>query len=277
MLPQWGKGFDGIRRRGRRRSTVVWADGDSSKNEVDVDADGKIKGGEEVSFGILGLSKARFPDNWKSPDARVTYKDSPIDRHLIGLFTKQQADNCGQPYPPNPTYDDFIQMSYKSVGSKNGTDQSSQSLGLMKSFLPPGGAKIFQEWFPVTKSSYEINAKITETAFSWMVGPMTVQETTENDDKVPMKATVKIHKCRWLQESACTGMCVNMCKRPTQDFFAQEFGLPLTIRPNFEDKSCEFCFGLTPPPEEDDPAYSYPCHVRCATGVQGDQPCHKLK
>ena len=27
-------------------------------------------------------------------------------------------------------------------------------------------------------------------------------------------------------------MCVNMCKIPTQDFFTNEFGLPLTMNPS---------------------------------------------
>ena len=30
--------------------------------------------------------------------------------------------------------------------------------------------------------------------------------------------------------------------------FVNDFGMPLTIKPNFEDKSCDFYFGLTPPP-----------------------------
>jgi len=86
--------------------------------------------------------------------------------------------------------------------------------------------------FPKGKGSYEINAEITKVGFAWMVGPMTVETTTENDEGIPMASTVKIHKCRWLQESACTGMCCNMCKVPTQKFFTETFGLPLTIRPN---------------------------------------------
>jgi len=133
--------------------------------------------------------------------------------------------------------------------------------------------------FPKGKGSYEINAEITKVGFAWMVGPMTVETTTENDEGIPMASTVKIHKCRWLQESACTGMCCNMCKVPTQKFFTETFGLPLTIRPNFEDKSCEFCFGLTPPPIKEDPTYLQPCHVRCPTAKLSDDevlPCHKL-
>jgi hypothetical protein len=42
----------------------------------------------------------------------------------------------------------------------------------------------------------------------------------------------------------------NPYESATQDFFVNDFGLPLTIKPNFEDKSCDFYFGLTPPPIE---------------------------
>lgn len=35
------------------------------------------------------------------------------------------------------------------------------------------------------------------------------------------------------------GMCVNMCKLPTQDFFTDQFGLPLTMTPS--ECHCESC------------------------------------
>ena len=66
----------------------------------------------------------------------------------------------------------------------------------------------------------------------------------------------------------------------TQDFFRDDFGLPLTIKPNFEDKSCDFYFGLTPPPIEEDEALTFGCNATCGTaldvGVEG-KPCHKLR
>ena len=55
------------------------------------------------------------------------------------------------------------------------------------------------------------------------------------------------------------GSCVNMCKMPTQTFFTEDFGLPLTMKPNFDDLSCEMIFGQLPPPLEQDEAYLQPC------------------
>ncbi|KAJ6943775.1 hypothetical protein NC652_009274 [Populus alba x Populus x berolinensis] len=40
-----------------------------------------------------------------------------------------------------------------------------------------------------------------------------------------------------------------MCKIPAQDFFANEFGLPLTMIPNLEDMAgFEMVYGQVPPP-----------------------------
>lgn len=90
-----------------------------------------------------------------------------------------------------------------------------------------------------------------------------------------------------------------MCKIPTQDFFTNDFGLPLTMTPStfatliflllgpkfpklktdfmhvlviiismfyslcsstdFEDMSCEMVYGQVPPPFEEDPVSKQPC------------------
>jgi len=44
------------------------------------------------------------------------------------------------------------------------------TLGIMRSLMPPGGDKVFRKLFPTNKWSLELNAKITEVVFGWMVG-----------------------------------------------------------------------------------------------------------
>lgn len=39
-----------------------------------------------------------------------------------------------------------------------------------------------------------------------------------------LRSAVKIQKCRYLETSGCVGMCVNLCKVPTQYFFNEELG-----------------------------------------------------
>lgn len=72
-------------------------------------------------------------------------------------------------------------------------------------------------------------------------------------------------------------MCVNMCKLPTQDFFTNEFGLPLTMTPNFEDMSCDMVYGQPPPPPEEDPAFKQPCYAALCSMAQPDsESCPKV-
>lgn len=62
---------------------------------------------------------------------------------------------------------------------------------------------------------------------------------------------------------------------PTQSFFTSDFGLPLTMNPNFEDLSCDMVFGQTPPPLEQDPVYTQPCFVPQCSLAAGVEPCPK--
>ena len=84
------------------------------------------------------------------------------------------------------------------------------------------------------------------------------------------------HHCRYLAESGCVGMCVNLCKTPTQTFFTEELGMPLTMKPNFEDYSCDMVFGEKPPSLDTDEVNSQGCYGACPQGKSGLGKCHKL-
>ena len=68
-------------------------------------------------------------------------------------------------------------------------------------------------------------------------------------------------------------------KRPTESFFTERLGLPLTMDPNFEDLSCEMKFGVTPPPFEEDKAFKEPCftHVCSLADRNPNLPCPKIE
>ncbi|CAA2979021.1 Hypothetical predicted protein [Olea europaea subsp. europaea] len=103
-----------------------------------------------------------------------------------------------------------------------------------------------------------------------------VVEVEVNGEK--QKSGVLIKKCRYLENSGCVGMCINMCKIPTQDFFTNEFGLPLTMTPNFEDMSCEMVYGQVPPSFEEDPASKQPCYADiCSIANPSSSVCPKLQ
>eukprot|EP01025_Chloroclados_australasicus_P057345 TRINITY_DN7144_c1_g2_i3.p3 TRINITY_DN7144_c1_g2~~TRINITY_DN7144_c1_g2_i3.p3 ORF type:complete len:121 (-),score=9.01 TRINITY_DN7144_c1_g2_i3:470-832(-) len=104
-----------------------------------------------------------------------------------------------------------------------------------------------------------------------------VEIEQEDGTKQIWKSQVHIKKCRYIENSGCVGMCVNMCKLPTQKFFTEDFGLPLTMNPNFEDLSCEMIFGQAPPPVEDDSVTNQPCFQECKILKYKDNtPCPRL-
>ena len=218
-------------------------------------------------YSFFNLATAEFPSDWTSPTARVSYRDSPLDLALMAWFMRKIAMAIDTPMPSNISYDEFIALCFLQMQGRDPNGQRDITLGIMRSLMPPGGDKIFRKLFPTNKFSLELNATICKIVFAWMVGPMEVESTTENDLGEMIASKVHIKKCRWLQESGCTGMCVNMCKTATQDFFVNDFGLPLTIKPNFEDKSCDFYFGLTPPPIKEDEALTFGCNSTCGTAV----------
>ena len=92
----------------------------------------------------------------------------------------------------------------------------------------------------------------------------------------PKKKKNRIKKCRYLQESGCVGLCTNLCKRPTEAFFADAFGLPLTMEPDFETLECTMRFGQAPPPIEEDAVYNQPCFSAVCSMASPSGPCPKI-
>ena len=113
----------------------------------------------------------------------------------------------------------------------------------------------FRDLFPYSKWGAEINAKLTLLFFNWLVGPMEIVEAEVNGEK--QMSQVHIKQCRskdrpyslmlisssvtrYLHESGCVGMCVNLCKAPCQTFFTEQLGMPLTMNPSkMNDRSGE--------------------------------------
>jgi hypothetical protein len=97
---------------------------------------------------------------------------------------------------------------------------------------------------------------------------LTPQMTSDPQDTImdtkTWRSGVKLTECRYLLESGCKSACVNLCKKPTQQFFSQELGLPLYMKPNFTDCSCELFFGVQAPVEEEDPVFKQNCYSSCS-------------
>lgn len=173
-------------------------------------------------------------------------------------------------------YERFVEVSKRVMQGRSKTEQQRVVREVLLSMLPPGAPAQFRKLFPPTKWAAEFNAALTVPFFHWLVGPSEVVEVEINGEK--QRSGVHIKKCRYLENSGCVGMCVNMCKLPTQDFFTNEFGLPLTMIPNFEDMSCEMVYGQVPPPFEEDPVSKQPCFASlCSMANPSSAVCPKLQ
>ena len=113
---------------------------------------------------------------------------------------------------------------------------------------------------------------VTPTFFAFLVGP-----SRPNRRKDGQLGGLVVEKCQFLQESGCKGICLHQCKMPAQQFFANELDLSLTVSPNFATQECQWSFGETPLPPDEDPTFPKGCLVGCesrkaiaATGSKAD-------
>ncbi|XP_004502060.1 beta-carotene isomerase D27, chloroplastic [Cicer arietinum] len=222
---------------------------------------------------------------------KTRYNDTIFEKAFITLFARKMEPfaeplllNSKQNNNKNKgffdfwgyDYESFVDVSKRVMLRRSRLQQQQVVREVLLSMLPPGAPAQFRKLFPPTKWAAEFNAALTVPFFHWLVGPSEVVEVEING--VKQKSGVRIKKCRYLENSGCVGMCVNMCKIPTQDFFTNEFGLPLTMIPNFEDMSCEMVYGQTPPSFEDDPVSKQPCYAEiCSVANPSSSVCPKLQ
>jgi len=101
---------------------------------------------------------------------------------------------------------------------------------------------------------------VTPTFFGFLVGPSRPNRRIDG-----ALGGLVVEKCKFLQESGCKGMCMNICKLPAEQFFDQHLGLPLTVTPNFETQECQWSFGEVPVVPEEDKRIPAGCLTGCPT------------
>ncbi|CAK9167451.1 unnamed protein product [Ilex paraguariensis] len=240
-------------------------------------------GGNIIQCGIAEPSGEPAPLGQKTK-----YNDGLIEKAFMTLFARKMEkfsanSNKAAGAEVNKKkglfdydYESFVDVSKRVMQGRSRVQQQQAVREVLLSMLPPGAPAQFRKLFPPTKWAAEFNAALTVPFFHWLVGPSEVVEVELNG--VKQRSGVHIKKCRYLENSGCVGMCVNMCKIPTQDFFTNEFGLPLTMIPNFEDMSCEMVYGQVPPPFEEDPVAKQPCFADiCSLANPSSSVCHKLQ
>ncbi len=212
------------------------------------------------------------------------YHDNLFDRMFIQLFSRKMSRAIGQPTQLDG-YDGFVDLSKQIMQGRNAEQQQQLVDVVLKSLIPSPVFTIIRTLFSPSQLTSqlvcELNAWFATKLFVWLVGPCEVRSAevpTAIGALRPQNSAVYIEKCRYLEESGCVGMCINMCKLPTQKFFTEEFGIPLTMIPNFEDFSCEMIFGQHPPALESEDCYHQPCLTdRCVVAHRAAPSCPKVR
>ena len=207
------------------------------------------------------------------------YNDNVVDRLFIWLFSRKMSQALGAGTEVSG-YGGFVDLSKQIVQGRNAQQQQVIVAQVLQSLVPAPVLWAIRTFFAPTRLVCVLNAWFAAKMFEWLVGPCEVVEVKIDlaDGTVRSQPSgVQIEKCRYLADSRCVGMCVNMCKVPTQVFFTEKFGIPLTMTPNFEDLSCQMIFGQIAPTPATDPAYNQPClDGQCPTARLTIAPCPKL-
>ena len=122
----------------------------------------------------------------------------------------------------------------------------------------------YPTWFaqPFPDFSARMCAWATCVGGTWLMGECEVNDVPELENGGKSQGVI-VTRCRFLEESQCASICVNSCKIPTQNFFYENMGLPLTMTPDYETGECQFAFGKLPTEEENRLAKDTPCLMRC--------------
>lgn len=211
---------------------------------------------------------------------KTAYRDNLFDQIFIWLFSRKMAIALGKT-THRQGYDGFVELSQQIMQGRNAQQQQETVAVVLKSLVPAPVLYLIRTLFSPTQLVCELNAWFATVLFEWLVGPCEVKsidlETADGKTHV-QNSGVQIKKCRYLEASRCVGMCVNMCKLPTQAFFTQDFGIPLTMTPNFEDFSCEMAFGQQPKPLEQEQSYQQPCLIQeCSMAHPHSPSCPKVR
>ncbi|KAK6120135.1 hypothetical protein DH2020_046041 [Rehmannia glutinosa] len=172
--------------------------------------------------------------------SRKEYSPGVVDDLFLNVFRSRMAQEIGWD-SEKPGYDGLIDVAHRIMVGRSNSEATEAAVRILVSLFPP------------------IILKLYKRLVSPIAGGKVASEM------------VFVEKCKYLEESKCVGVCINTCKLPTQTFFKEYMGVPLVMEPNFSDYSCQFKFGVLPPPPEDDTALKEPCLQICPTANRRKQ------
>ncbi|KAL6771686.1 CGL5 [Auxenochlorella protothecoides x Auxenochlorella symbiontica] len=178
----------------------------------------------------------------------------------------------------NNTFQGFLDRAESITRGRSVEEQRRFVAKVLGGLVQPGMGVLLRRHLPLNKLVAESMALVASTCFGGLVGHTQRQQVkvSSKGKTHEWKSAVQIEKCRFLEGSGCVGMCVSLCKMPTQTFFLETVGLPLTLEPNFEDLSCTMTFGKVPLPEHLDPVHQQPCLHMNKLSPSG-APCPRIQ
>ena len=190
---------------------------------------------------------------------------SPFDRLLFNRFSLSVASEMNLTSAP-ASYQELIFRINQLTESRPTFEVNDAGKNMLTRLFPAWLLKQYQWMFarPFPQFSAWMNAWVTHWTTQWLMGNSSVIDLPLPDGSLAFQQGLKIEKCRFLETSGCLQTCIHACKIPTQRFFLEEMGLPVTLSPNISDYSCTFEFGFAPLPLEDDPIASSSCLPICS-------------
>ena len=199
-----------------------------------------------------------------SPCEKASPPPSLIDVTALALFRHQLQQESGFARPAEPGFDGMVNELRDYQLNHTVDEQIECSSRIMQALAGPVPFLFKLIWSP-TAWAPAILAWFTQFLLPFLVGPMELTQRAPGDARA---GGVRVERCAVLERSGCSGLCLNMCKRPTEKLFAEKWGVPLSMSPNFETLECQLSFGVEPLAVEDDPSLPQGCLNDCPLSQQ---------
>jgi len=197
-----------------------------------------------------------------------------LDKIFLIIFRSRMAEKIGMDSNrPRDDYEGLMELAAlmnSFYSDRREVQIISQDIlrSLFPSWLPRQFGLLFAKPFP--EFSCRLNAWATKMAGTWLMGECEINDCDVDGDGGTTTGRGRnqgllVKRCRFLEESGCASVCINSCKIPTQKFFEEDMGLPLTMTPDYETGECQFSFGLTPDAQGEFDAKNIPCLSKCPT------------
>ena len=189
----------------------------------------------------------------------VTFVESPWEKALL-FFTRQRyAVHAETHYKSKERGITGLLAEMLVLARKSDVDTQKNAVlftlrDLMTPLLPP-----FYRFFVTQKPWQDFSTSVVAPiVFGYLVGPSTVNRRSDGQ-----LGGLVVHRCKFLQDSGCKGLCLHSCKLPAQELFQEDLGVPLSVMPNFQTLECQWSWGQEPLLPTQDPKWPKGCLPDC--------------